>query len=234
MKKVVTGSLESGNLTPYYSPKALASSIVQRSLVTLNQEAGHPSLEYLRKIYPSQNIPKLNFIMCSTCKMTKIPFPGSFPQATQKLASLHMDLCGPISPPYHTKTKMKQKFLRNRTVNIKITHLVKFLPTEFPFLKEVTPDDNNSFILVPNETKKIPIKDITSTNDSIESNIPTEIEQSRGIRQDPPIEDSPSMRTQMPTLKGYSWVPETKSIPQNEILGDVGNTRNNLTHQKMA
>ncbi|MBW0543579.1 hypothetical protein O181_083294 [Austropuccinia psidii MF-1] len=31
--------------------------------------------------------------------MTKVPFSGSFPQANWKLEFLHMDLCGPISPP---------------------------------------------------------------------------------------------------------------------------------------
>ncbi|MBW0537240.1 hypothetical protein O181_076955 [Austropuccinia psidii MF-1] len=99
MKKVITRSLASGSLNLYYSPKALAISRTSRNLVTLHQAAGHPSLEYFGKMFPNQNIPQLQCIMCSTCKITKVPFSGSFPQANWKLEFLHMDLCGYISPP---------------------------------------------------------------------------------------------------------------------------------------
>ncbi|MBW0541004.1 hypothetical protein O181_080719 [Austropuccinia psidii MF-1] len=99
MKQVVTGSIASVNLNLYYFPKALAVSTAPRNLVTLHQAAGHPSLEYFCKMFPNQNIPQLHFITCSTCKMTKVPFSGSFPQANLKLEFLHMDLSGPISPP---------------------------------------------------------------------------------------------------------------------------------------
>ncbi|MBW0564310.1 hypothetical protein O181_104025, partial [Austropuccinia psidii MF-1] len=99
MKQIVTGSLASGNLTRYYTPKVLTTSTIPKNILTLHQAAGHPSLEYLKKMFPKQNIPQLDCITFSTCKMTKSPFSGSFPQATRKLEFLHMDLCGPISPP---------------------------------------------------------------------------------------------------------------------------------------
>ncbi|MBW0473196.1 hypothetical protein O181_012911 [Austropuccinia psidii MF-1] len=99
MKQVVTGSIASGNFNLYYPPKALAISTTPRNFVTLHQVAGHPSLEYFQKMFPNQNIPQSHCITCSTCKMTKVPFSGNFPQANQKLEFLHIDLCGPISPP---------------------------------------------------------------------------------------------------------------------------------------
>ncbi|MBW0533968.1 hypothetical protein O181_073683 [Austropuccinia psidii MF-1] len=46
-RQVVTGSLASGNLTLYYSPKALLWSTIPSKLNTLHKEAGHPSLDYL-------------------------------------------------------------------------------------------------------------------------------------------------------------------------------------------
>ncbi|MBW0467906.1 hypothetical protein O181_007621 [Austropuccinia psidii MF-1] len=45
MKQVVTGSIELGNLTLYYSPKALAMSTIQKNIVTLHQASCHPFLE---------------------------------------------------------------------------------------------------------------------------------------------------------------------------------------------
>ncbi|MBW0547420.1 hypothetical protein O181_087135 [Austropuccinia psidii MF-1] len=99
IKQIITGSLASGNLTLYYTPKLLTTSTIPRNILTLHQAAGHPSLEYLEKMLPKQNIPQFDCITCSTCKRTKSPFSRSFPQATRKLEFLHMDLCGPISPP---------------------------------------------------------------------------------------------------------------------------------------
>ncbi|MBW0481540.1 hypothetical protein O181_021255 [Austropuccinia psidii MF-1] len=98
-KQVGTGSLASGNLTLYYPPKALLCSTIPLKLTTLHKAAGHPSLDYLRKMSPKLNIPQFSCITCSTCKMTKTPFSGNFPKATRRLEFLHMDLCRPISPP---------------------------------------------------------------------------------------------------------------------------------------
>ncbi|MBW0578505.1 hypothetical protein O181_118220 [Austropuccinia psidii MF-1] len=98
-RQVVTGSLASGNLTLYYPPKALLCSTIPSKLTTIHRAAGHPSLDYFRKMFPKLNIPQFLCITCSTCKMTKTPFLGNFPKATRRLEFLHMDLCGPISPP---------------------------------------------------------------------------------------------------------------------------------------
>ncbi|MBW0505990.1 hypothetical protein O181_045705 [Austropuccinia psidii MF-1] len=46
-RQVVTGSLASGNLTLYYSPKALLCSAIPSKLNTLHKAVGHPSLDYL-------------------------------------------------------------------------------------------------------------------------------------------------------------------------------------------
>ncbi|MBW0583464.1 hypothetical protein O181_123179, partial [Austropuccinia psidii MF-1] len=99
MRQVVTGSLASGNLTLYYSPKVLSVSTIPDNIRTLHQAAGHPTIECLRKMFPNRNIPQFDCMTCSTCKMTKSLFSGNLPQATRKLEFLHMDLCGPISPP---------------------------------------------------------------------------------------------------------------------------------------
>ncbi|MBW0460819.1 hypothetical protein O181_000534 [Austropuccinia psidii MF-1] len=98
-KQVVTRSLASGNLTLYYAPKVLTSSAIPGNILTLHQAAGHPSLEYFRKMFPKQNIPQFDCITCFTCKMTKSAFSGNFLQETRKLEFLHMDLCGQISSP---------------------------------------------------------------------------------------------------------------------------------------
>ncbi|MBW0519959.1 hypothetical protein O181_059674 [Austropuccinia psidii MF-1] len=98
-RQVVTVSLASGNLTLYYLPKALLSSTISSKLTTLHKAAGHPSLDYLRKMFPKLNIPQFSCNTCSTCKMTKTPFSGNFPKATRRLEFLHINWCGPISPP---------------------------------------------------------------------------------------------------------------------------------------
>ncbi|MBW0545433.1 hypothetical protein O181_085148 [Austropuccinia psidii MF-1] len=66
IKQIVTGSIASGNLNLYYSPKELSVSTAPRNLITLHQAAGHPSLEYFCKMFPNQNIPQLHCITCST------------------------------------------------------------------------------------------------------------------------------------------------------------------------
>ncbi|MBW0491243.1 hypothetical protein O181_030958 [Austropuccinia psidii MF-1] len=116
------------------------------------------------------------------------------------------------------------------TGKIKISHHVKFLPTKFPLLKiGDTSAYHHSFILVPNETETFPIEENSISNDP---NVQSEDKMSRKNLKNPSIEDPPVIQAQQPTVKGYSWVPENESIAQNEILGDVGDPRNVLTHQR--
>ncbi|MBW0559485.1 hypothetical protein O181_099200 [Austropuccinia psidii MF-1] len=68
------------------------------STTFLHQLSGHPSLEYFKKMYPDKNISSFNCTTCNLRKMIKIPFKGTFPQPNCKLETIHIDLCGPISP----------------------------------------------------------------------------------------------------------------------------------------
>ncbi|MBW0498659.1 hypothetical protein O181_038374 [Austropuccinia psidii MF-1] len=99
--QIMTGSFKTGNLiidTQKYS--ALSDSTVSpKDILQLHQAAGNPSIKYIRKIIPGMNIPEFECITCNTCKMTKTPFKSSFPPSSHKLEFLHLDLCGPISPP---------------------------------------------------------------------------------------------------------------------------------------
>ncbi|MBW0486417.1 hypothetical protein O181_026132 [Austropuccinia psidii MF-1] len=116
------------------------------------------------------------------------------------------------------------------TGNVTITHHVKFLPTKFPLLKiKETSAHHHSFILVPNETETLPFEDTTILNDP---NLLSKDETSRENSKNPLTENPPEIQTQQPSAKGYIWVPENESIPQNEILGNVGDPRNLLTHQR--
>ncbi|MBW0505940.1 hypothetical protein O181_045655 [Austropuccinia psidii MF-1] len=116
------------------------------------------------------------------------------------------------------------------TGNVKITHHVKFLQTKFPLLKiGDTSAHHHSFILVPNETETLPIKINAILNDL---NIQSEDEISQENLRNPSIEEPPLIQTQQHAVKGYLCVPENESAPQNEILGDVGDSRNILTHQR--
>ncbi|MBW0494087.1 hypothetical protein O181_033802 [Austropuccinia psidii MF-1] len=108
------------------------------------------------------------------------------------------------------------------TGNVKITHHVKFLPTEFPLLKiKETSYHHHPFILVPNETETLPVEDTTISND------PNLLSKDKTS-----IENPPTIQTQQPSTKGYMWVPESESLPQNEILGNVGDHRNILNQQR--
>ncbi|MBW0473195.1 hypothetical protein O181_012910 [Austropuccinia psidii MF-1] len=108
--------------------------------------------------------------------------------------------------------------------NVKITHHVKFLLTEFPLLKikEISAH-HHSFILVPNETETLPVEDTPISNDP---NLLSKYETSHKNSKNPLIENPPTIQTQQPSTKGYMWVPE------NEILGNFGDPRNILTHQR--
>ncbi|MBW0559888.1 hypothetical protein O181_099603 [Austropuccinia psidii MF-1] len=91
--QVVSRSYSSGNLILHkYHQKAFATTTISNSLIMLHKASGHPSHEYFKKIYPTKQIPYFDCITCSTCKMTKTTFKGTFPEATHKLQYLHMDL----------------------------------------------------------------------------------------------------------------------------------------------
>ncbi|MBW0546634.1 hypothetical protein O181_086349, partial [Austropuccinia psidii MF-1] len=128
------------------------------------------------------------------------------------------------------ETHQSDRVMDSGTGNVKITHHVKFLPTKFPLLKiKETSAHHHSFILVPNETETLPVEDTTISNDP---NLLSKGETSRETSKNPSIENPPMIQTQQPSTKGYMWVPESKSLPQNEILGNVGDPRNVLTHQR--
>ncbi|MBW0578506.1 hypothetical protein O181_118221 [Austropuccinia psidii MF-1] len=48
----------------------------------------------------------------------------------------------------------------------------------------------------------------------------------------PPVEEDTAIQPQLPTYKGYLWVPEHEAVPQKEIHGDVGNPNNILPYQR--
>ncbi|MBW0505989.1 hypothetical protein O181_045704 [Austropuccinia psidii MF-1] len=128
-------------------------------------------------------------------------------------------------------TMLKQK--QNGTGNIKITHHVKFLPTEFPSFNPNSPITNrNYFILVPNETETIPVnKDISPTAIQETTNL-CEPEENIQVNIPPFVEEDTPIQSQLPSYKGYSWVPKNESAPQNEIHGDLGNPKNILSYQR--
>jgi hypothetical protein len=99
---VLTGSLACGNFIVTSDTQKAYHVDLKSEISRLNikhQAAGHPSLEYFYRMYPE--LPRKDFT-CPTCdvsKRHKEPFLGSFPSASRKLDYLHIDLCGPISPP---------------------------------------------------------------------------------------------------------------------------------------
>ncbi|MBW0497485.1 hypothetical protein O181_037200 [Austropuccinia psidii MF-1] len=109
-KVIINGSFEIGNLIIHQNKvHAFKFSLSTPSTTVLHQLSGHPSLEYFKKMYPDKNISLFNFTTCNLSKMTKIPFKGTFPQPNCKLETIHMDLCGPISPE---SISVKKYFLR--------------------------------------------------------------------------------------------------------------------------
>ncbi|MBW0559945.1 hypothetical protein O181_099660 [Austropuccinia psidii MF-1] len=49
------------------------------NILTLHQDAGHPSPKYLSKMYPALKITNLQFPTCNLCKITKSPFKRTLP-----------------------------------------------------------------------------------------------------------------------------------------------------------
>ncbi|MBW0512363.1 hypothetical protein O181_052078 [Austropuccinia psidii MF-1] len=98
--QVVSGSpLSTGNIILHkHLQSAFSTTEIPNSIVILHKASSHPSPEYFKKMYPAKQLPNLQCVTCSTCKVTKTPFKGTFPEDTRKLHYLHIDLYGPISP----------------------------------------------------------------------------------------------------------------------------------------
>ncbi|MBW0593872.1 hypothetical protein O181_133587, partial [Austropuccinia psidii MF-1] len=56
-------------------------------LIMLHQSSGHPSSDYLSKMYPHLNISPISCLTCNLYKMMKMPFPGHCPKPPQKESS---------------------------------------------------------------------------------------------------------------------------------------------------
>ncbi|MBW0505467.1 hypothetical protein O181_045182, partial [Austropuccinia psidii MF-1] len=98
---LLDGNYSSGTLIVTQALQHLKNSVLSApdQIMTLHQSSGHLSSEYLSKMYSQLNIPPISCLTCNLCKMTNMPFPGHFPKASSKGESLHLDLCGPITPP---------------------------------------------------------------------------------------------------------------------------------------
>ncbi|MBW0577895.1 hypothetical protein O181_117610 [Austropuccinia psidii MF-1] len=97
---IIKGSFKGGNFEVNTENKlALTTISHSNQFLTLHQAAGHPSPEYLNKMFPKANVQNFLCDSCNLCKITKCPFKGSFPLPQQKLQFLHMDLFGPVETP---------------------------------------------------------------------------------------------------------------------------------------
>ncbi|MBW0501636.1 hypothetical protein O181_041351 [Austropuccinia psidii MF-1] len=98
---ILSGTYRAGNFEVIHdNPRALASSgELKNDALILHQAAGHPSTQTMAKMYPKLNTTNLQYSVCSTCKITKSPFKGTFPIPQQKLHFLHADVFGPIDQP---------------------------------------------------------------------------------------------------------------------------------------
>ncbi|MBW0537041.1 hypothetical protein O181_076756 [Austropuccinia psidii MF-1] len=193
--------------------------------VKLHKTSAYPSPEYFKKIYSEKQIPTLECVTCSTCKMTKTPFKGTFPEATRKLQYLHIDLCGPISPP----------ILEVGTGNVKITHHVKFLQNLFPAKKGDNIDSDKHFLtLVPNETDTVSRntdpdhRNSTTIHNTLDAPIGEPVILSPTLDQiepDLPLSTAQDLLVATPSVpvhKGYSWIPEHEINSPQEIFGNLG------------
>ncbi|MBW0480191.1 hypothetical protein O181_019906 [Austropuccinia psidii MF-1] len=132
------------------------------------------------------------------------------------------------------ETHRSYRIMDPGTGNVEFTHHVKFLPTKFPsFDPNSLITNQNSFLLVPNETETVPVvKDISPT--TIQETNPCESEENLQADIPPLDEEDTSIQPELPTYKGYLWVPEHESVPQNKIHGDVGNPRDILPYQRQS
>ncbi|MBW0568977.1 hypothetical protein O181_108692 [Austropuccinia psidii MF-1] len=106
-RTILDGDYSSGALiVKQFQPSSTSyANTTPNKLVTLHQSSGHPYFDYFTKMYPHLNIQPFSCLTCDLCKMTKKPFSGHFPPATAKGETLHLDLCGPITPPSESGAK---------------------------------------------------------------------------------------------------------------------------------
>ncbi|MBW0512901.1 hypothetical protein O181_052616 [Austropuccinia psidii MF-1] len=103
---ILHGTYNTGNFELTINQhKALAIKITDQIRKTLHQLTGDPSLEYLKKMFPSHNFDNLICNTCSLAKITKNLFKGHFPIPKQKLQFLHGELSGPIKTPSNSGYK---------------------------------------------------------------------------------------------------------------------------------
>ncbi|MBW0500921.1 hypothetical protein O181_040636 [Austropuccinia psidii MF-1] len=77
------------------STNAISSS----DFLLLHKRLGNPGREIASKMLPKYN---LSGVACNSCMHSKshqLTFPGKFPLPSDVLKVVHMDVCGPISPP---------------------------------------------------------------------------------------------------------------------------------------
>ncbi|MBW0481568.1 hypothetical protein O181_021283 [Austropuccinia psidii MF-1] len=103
----------------------------------------------------------------------------------------------------YRETHRSYRIMDPGTGNIKITHHVKFLPTEFPSFDSNSPMTNqNSFVLVPNETETVPVvKDILPN--TVQETNPCESEENLQADIPPLDEEDTSIQPELPAYKGY-------------------------------
>jgi hypothetical protein len=105
---VMTGSLACGNFIVTSEMQKAYHVDLKSEVSRLNikhQAAGHPSLEYFYKMFPELPCKEFTCPTCDISKRHKEPFRGNFPNATRKLDYIHIDLCGPITPPSKSGSK---------------------------------------------------------------------------------------------------------------------------------
>ncbi|MBW0527426.1 hypothetical protein O181_067141 [Austropuccinia psidii MF-1] len=77
---IIKGSFECGNFEfNTENKRALTTVSHSNQSLTLNQATGHPSPEYLKKMFPKANVQSFLCNSCNLCKITKCPFKRSFP-----------------------------------------------------------------------------------------------------------------------------------------------------------
>ncbi|MBW0538628.1 hypothetical protein O181_078343, partial [Austropuccinia psidii MF-1] len=67
--------------------------------LTIHQSLGHPTNKYASHLFPEVDFSRIRCESCIVAKSHRLPFNGSFPDVSHPLEVLHMDICGPITPP---------------------------------------------------------------------------------------------------------------------------------------
>ncbi|MBW0511823.1 hypothetical protein O181_051538 [Austropuccinia psidii MF-1] len=103
---ILNGTFNSGKFeVTIEQNQALATIINHNNILTLHQATGHPSPEYLGKMFPTLTTTNLQFPTCNLCKITKLPFKGTFPKPQRRLQFIHTDLFEPINTPSNSGYK---------------------------------------------------------------------------------------------------------------------------------